>query len=111
MGMKKIIRQIEDYVKDKIDESYAEGYSDGSNDSYNDHDSGFAEGVKAERNRVIGLFTMLSQQELLNGSGSKAKSYADAAETVRVADIFEQQDWSEEGIARWHAEENDKEGF
>jgi hypothetical protein len=111
MGMKKIIKKIEEYVQDKIDEAYAEGYSDGSNDAYSDHDVGFVEGVKSERERVIGMFKMLAQQELANGSASKAKSYAMSADTVDVANHMEQIDWSEEGIARWNAEENEKDGF
>jgi hypothetical protein len=111
MGLKKIVRQLESYIEDKVDVAYLNGYESGSEDALVCHEVGFAEGVQAERDRVIGLFTMLAQQELLNGSGSKAKAYADAAETVRVANVFEQQDWSEEGIARAYQKDLENDGF
>jgi hypothetical protein len=109
--MKKIIKQIEEYVQDKIDEAYAEGYNDGNGDAFTDRDVGFYEGIANERERVISMFKMLSQQELVNGSAAKAKSYAMAADTVDVANHMEHLDWSEEGIAKWNDEENERDGF
>lgn len=83
MGMKKIIRQLEDYIQDRVSDAYAEGYREGLEDS----DLGYASGIKAERERVIGMFKFLAQQELEAGSGNKAKTYHDMAELVNIANI------------------------
>jgi hypothetical protein len=87
MGMKKIIKQIEEYIQDKVGEAYATGYSDGTNDAFVDCDLRFSEGVKAERDRVIGMFKFLAQQELESGSGNKAKMYHDVADLVNIANM------------------------
>ena len=54
---------------------------------------------------------MLAQQELVNGSGTKAKAYAIAADTVDIANHMEGMDWSEEGIEKAYQEELEKDGF
>ena len=87
MGMKKIIRQIEEYVDEKISESYSEGYRDGMEDALTDRDIGFADGIRGERDRIIKMFKFLSQQELEAGSGNKAKMYHDVAELVNIANM------------------------
>lgn len=82
MGMKKIRKLIEQ----EVSKAYGEGYANAFEGGY---DSGFYEGVGAERKRVIGLFKMLSDNELEHGSGNKAKFWKEAADIVKVADEFE----------------------
>jgi hypothetical protein len=82
MKLTKIITKLEEHVEDITDESYNSGYADGCSD-------GYGNGVDWERKRIIDLFTMLSQQELVSGSASKAKAYAMAAAMVDVANT----DW------------------
>lgn len=82
MGIKKIKRLIEQ----EIDKAYGDGYVNGYESSY---DAGVYDGIQAERRRIIGLFKMLSDNELEHGSGNKAKFWKEAADIVKVADEFE----------------------
>lgn len=82
MGMKKIKKLI----GQEISKAYSDGYVDGYENSY---DAGVYDGIHAERKRVIGLFKMLSDNELEHGSGGKAKFWKEAADIVKVADEFE----------------------
>ena len=111
MKTKKLFKKIEEHIQGRVDKAYDEGYSDGFDSAALDVDLAFRNGVEEERNRVIGLFKMLSEQELLNGSGQKAKSYREAADLVAVANHMEQLDWSQEGIDKAYYEDLDKEGF
>lgn len=83
MKLEKIIAKLEEHVVDLAQDNYDMGYYDG-------HIDGCNEGIATERERVINLFKMLSQQELVSGSASKAKAYAMAAEVVDIANA----DWS-----------------
>jgi hypothetical protein len=111
MKTKKLLKKIEAHVQDLTSDAYSEGYSDGVQDTHLDTDLAYRNGVEEERNRVIGLFNMLSEQELVNGSGTKAKLYRAAADLVAVANQLEKIDWSEEGIDEAYYEDLDKEGF
>ena len=82
MKLTKIITKLEEHVENITDESYTNGYADGCNDGYDN-------GVNWERKRIIDLFTMCSQQELVSGSASKAKAFAMAAAMVDNANT----DW------------------
>jgi hypothetical protein len=82
MGMKKIIRDLEGYIDNKVDESYANGYSDGIMDSGTDYDTGFAEGVSAEKERVQLVLKTIADNDLKVGRGTKAKTYLDLAELL-----------------------------
>lgn len=104
MKLEKIIRKLEEHIIEVAENNYDVGYIDGRSDGLN-------EGVGEERKRVIDLFKMLAQQELVNGSASKAKAYAMAADTVDIANHMQNFDWSEEGLATWQEEENEKDGF
>lgn len=111
MKTKKLFKKIEEHIDDRVSKAYGDGFDDGYNHAIGDVDLAFRNGIEAERNRVIGLFKMLSEQELLNGSGQKAKSYREAADLVAVANHMEQLDWSQEGIDKEYYEDLDKEGF
>lgn len=90
MGMKKIIKQIHRYA----DENYELGYQAAlENEAW--QAEYFEEGVRTERDRIIALFNMLSNNEFENGSPNKARAWKDAAELVKVADHLEAYD--EEG--------------
>ena len=104
MKLEKIIKKLEEHVVEIAEDNYDMGYYDGHIDGCND-------GVATERERVINLFKMLSQQELANGSAAKAKAYAMAADTVDIANHMEDLDWSEEGLEAWNQEDNEKHGF
>ena len=91
MGMKKIKQEIENHVQKIRDEAYEEGYYHGS--AYADDQ--FEMGVKAERERIVALFKMLSDNELEHGSGTKAKFWKEAADIVKVANELEV--YNEEG--------------
>ena len=82
MKLTKIITKLEEHVQNVTDESYTTGYADGCSDGYGD-------GIAWERKRIVDLFTMLSQQELVSGSASKAKAYAMASAMVDIANT----DW------------------
>lgn len=84
MELKKIITKLEEHVESIRDNSYSYGYADG-------YGGGHSDGVATERKRVIDLFKMLSQQELVRGSASKAKGYAMAADMVDIANA----DWDD----------------
>ena len=87
MSIKKSLKKLNIAIDQEIQESYDAGYQDGLEDSILDQEFSFNSGVRAERDRVIGLFKMLSEQELTAGSGNKAKLYRDMAELVAIADI------------------------
>ena len=92
MKTKKLLKKIEEHIQDRMNDSYSEGYDDGYDNAVLDTDLAFRNGVEAERERVIGLFKMLSQQELVNGSAQRAKAYAMAADTVAVANDLDNVD-------------------
>jgi len=108
MKTKKLFKKIEEHIQERVDEAYSEGYDDGFDSAALDTDLAFRNGVEEERNRVINLFKMLSEQELLNGSAAKAKSWRAAADLVDVANDLEELDWSEEGIDAYHQEQLEK---
>lgn len=87
MGIKKSIKKLYTVIDKEIQDSYRLGYQDGFDDAILDQDLSFNRGVKAERDRVVGLFKMLSEQELTAGSGNKAKLYRDMAELVAIANM------------------------
>jgi flagellar biosynthesis/type III secretory pathway protein FliH len=91
MGMKKIVKAIEKLEAKAFDDGYDNGYAEG----YADAQDLFNDGVRAERDRVIALFKMLSDNEMESGTGSKAKMWKIAADTVKIADELEVYD--EEG--------------
>ena len=111
MKTKKLLKKIEAHVQDLTSDAYSEGYSDGVQDSHLDTDLAYRNGVEEERARVIALMNMLSEQELVNGSGTKAKMYRAAADLVAVANDLEKLDWSQEGIDAYHQEQLEKDGF
>ena len=111
MKTKKLFKKIEQHIQRRVDKAYDEGYSDGFDSAALDVDLAHRNGVENERTRVIGLFNMLSEQELVNGSGTKAKLYRAAADLVAVANDLEKIDWSEEGIDAYLQEELGKDGF
>ena len=114
MNLKKIIKQLKEFEKDyqsELEDAFDSGYLEGSERAEQEYRDGFDDGIKAERTRVIELFKMLAQQELVNGSGTKAKAYAIAADTVDIANHMEGMDWSEEGIEKAYQEELEKDGF
>ena len=111
MKTKKLLKKIEEHIQGRVDKAYDEGYSDGFDSAALDVDLAFRNGVEAERERVIGLFKMLSQQELVNGSAQRAKAYAMAADTVAVANDLDNVDWSEEGIDAYLQEQNERDGI
>lgn len=111
MKTKKLFKKIEEHIEDRVSKAYGEGFDDGYQDAVGDVDLAFRNGIEEERTRVIGLFKMLSEQELLNGSASKAKSWRAAADLVAVANDLEKLDWSEEGINAYLQEELEKDGF
>lgn len=92
--MKKIKQEIENHVQKIRDEAYEEGYYHGS--AYADDQ--FEMGVKAERERIIGMFEMLSRMNMENGTASKAKQYFDAAQLVKVADDLENTEFVDEDV-------------
>lgn len=104
MKLEKIIAKLEEHVVSVAEDNYDMGYFDGHIDGVND-------GIATERERVINLFKMLSQQELASGSAAKAKAYAMAADMVDVANRMQDLDWSEEGLEKWNQEDNEKNGI
>ena len=111
MKTKKLLKKIEQHIQDRVDKAYDEGYNDGFDSASLDTDLAFRNGVEEERNRVIRLFKMLSEENLVSGSASKAKSWRAAADLVDVANDLEKLDWSEEGINAYLQEELEKDGF
>lgn len=112
MSREKFLKKITKHADNMISEAYSEGYSDGFNDGEQaGYDGGLLQGIIDERDRIIALFKSRSQEELVNGSASKAKAFAAAAELVAVAYTLEQMDWSEEGIEKAYQEELEKDGF
>jgi hypothetical protein len=110
--MTKTLKKIMKYIDQAIVDAYQDGYNDGTIDGRDSgFDEGLDEGVKAERNRIIGMFEMLYAVNMENGSANKAKQYYEVVQLIRVADEMEKQDWSEEGIAAWHKEDLEKDGF
>lgn len=90
MGIKKIIKEIERHSEKQYDRGYEDGIADEPNQlEY------WGEGVMQERNRIIALFKMLSDNELEHGSGTRAKFWKEAADIVKVADELEV--YNEEG--------------
>ena len=91
MGMKKINKAIAAYAEKRYhfgyDEGYDSGYSQGYSEGYEDASDSFNDGVKAERKRIIDLFLMLSEQQLENGSGTKAKLYREVVDLIKIADM------------------------
>jgi len=85
MGMKKIKREVQKYADAAYDDGYNEGYLDGSAEA----EDRFNEGISAERNRIINLFRMLSENELEQGSGQKAKHFREVVDLIKVADMLE----------------------
>ena len=85
MGMKKIKREIQKYADAAYNDGYDEGYFDGNTES----DVRFNQGIAAERNRIINLFKMLSENELEQGSGQKAKHFREVVDLIKVADMLE----------------------
>lgn len=94
MGMKKIKKQIKEYAQLEWARGYGAGW-DACAASEGVRNEFFEEGVRAERERVIALFKMLSDSEFENGSPNKARAWKDAADIVKVADELEVYD--EEG--------------
>jgi len=90
MGMKKIIKQINRYANEQWDAGY-----EAAMDSEAYKNELFEDGVRAERERIIALFNMLSNSEFENGSPTKARAWKDAADLVKVADELEA--YNEEG--------------
>lgn len=88
MGMKKIKQEVERYADKAYHEGYKWGFKDGS-ESEELRDELFQEGVRAERQRIINLFNMLSAQELETGSGNKAKAFKEVVDLIKVADLLE----------------------
>ena len=82
MGMKKIRRLIGQEIGKAYDNGYSKAFEIG-------YDDGFYEGAQAERKRVIGLFKMLSDNELEHGTGTRAKFWKEASDIVKVADELE----------------------
>ena len=111
MKTKKLFKKIEQHIEDRVGDAYSEGYNDGFDSAALDVDLAFRNGIEEERNRVIALMNMLSEQELVNGSGTKAKLYRAAADLVAVANELEKIDWSEEAINERYQEENERDGF
>lgn len=94
MGMKKIKKQAKGLLDNAFYFGYDEGYDNGFSSGFEEggveaFDNGFIAGVKAERDRIIGMFEMLSKMNMEQGSAGKAKAYFDAAAMVRVADELE----------------------
>lgn len=83
MGMKKI--------KEEIGKLTIKAYSQGFNDGWDESDqlagTAFDDGVKAERERIINMLKMLSEQEMETGSPNKAKSYRNVIDLIRIADM------------------------
>ena len=111
MKTKKFFKKIEKLIQDRIDEAYSEGFNDGFDNATGDIDIAYRNGIEAERERVIGLFKMLSEENLVNGSAAKAKSWRAAADLVDVANHLEKLDWSEEGIEEYNRISNERDGF
>ena len=82
MGMKKIIKEIKRYG----DKAHSNGYDEGTFDRaeyYNEgYREGYNEGNTDERERVQRVLNVMSEQEMLSGSGTKAKMYRDIAELL-----------------------------
>jgi len=91
MGMKKIKNEIERYADKAYHEGYMWGFKDGS-ETEASKGQAFEEGVRAERQRIIGMFEMMSKQELEVGSATKSKQWHDAAGMVKLADHLENSD-------------------
>ena len=111
MKTKKFFKKIEKLIQDRIDEAYSEGFNDGFDNATGDIDIAYRNGIEAERERVIGLFKMLSEENLVSGSATKAKSWRAAADLVDVANHLEKLDWSQEAIDERYQEELEKDGF
>lgn len=94
MGMKKIKREIAKIESKAFDDGYDIGFGTALNSEAFKNEL-FEDGIKAERERIIALFRMLSDNELEHGSGTKAKFWKEASDLVKMADELEAYD--EEG--------------
>lgn len=80
-------------VGDIVTLAFEQGFSEGFDDGYEQAKAElltYEDGVRAERDRVINMFKMLSETNMENGSASKAKQYYDAAALVKIADDMEE---------------------
>lgn len=92
MGMKKIKKLIQKEISEGYGRGWDEGWDQGWASALNSealNNELFENGVQAERKRIIGLFKMLSDNELEHGSGTKAKFWKEASDIVKVADELE----------------------
>lgn len=98
MGYKRLKKELKEFGLQEWSKGHSAGWDRGYEDAFESETLRtqlFHEGVQAERTRIIGLFKMLSDNELEHGTGTKAKFWKEASDIVKIADELEVYD--EEG--------------
>ena len=80
------MKKIEQHIDEQWSLAYDEGYQDGWGSAVDSTDT-FDDGVKAERDRIVNMLKMVSEQEMETGSPTKAKYYRNAIDLIRIADM------------------------